>query len=100
MIEPVDLKDFLIVFFVSAGVILSGTAYALCYAWACIRKSAGFLRVAYLAYVMLLFCMAGLAWFAHFKDMWILLAFMMAIGYFWAPRLIMKICTNTHARHP
>ena len=29
MIQPVDLKDFLLTFFVSAGIILSGACYAL-----------------------------------------------------------------------
>ena len=99
MMEPVELKDFLTVFFVSAGVILFGAAYAILYAWAEIRQSAGIRQLSHLAYASLLPCIAALAWFAHFQGVWILLAAVMAIGYFWAPRFLMKLCRSTHSLH-
>lgn len=48
MIQPVDLQDFLLTFFVSAGIILSGACYALLFAWGRLRHNPRFLRWALL----------------------------------------------------
>lgn len=99
MIEPVELKDFLTVFFASAGVILFGAGYAFGYAWAELRNSPKLRRYAYLSYALLLFCVAALSSAAHFQGAWLLLSFIMAAGYFWAPRILMQLCIKTHMPH-
>ncbi len=101
MIQPVDLKDFLLTFFVSAGIILSGACYALCYAWGRLRRRPAFLRGALLAYAALAICVLTLMHTAHLDGGWSTLALLMLAGYFAAPRAIFRLCADTHAvGHP
>ncbi|GAB6047028.1 hypothetical protein JCM19379_08520 [Methyloparacoccus murrellii] len=101
MIQPVDLKDFLLTFFVSAGIILSGACYALFYAWGRLRGRAAFLRGAWLAYAVLVACTLTLVQTAHLNGSWSTLALLMLAGYFAAPRAIFRLCADTHAvGHP
>lgn len=96
MIQPVDLKDFLLTFFVSAGIILSGAGYALLYAWGRLRGRPAFLRWALLAYAVLAFCVLTLMRTAHLDGYWATLALAMLVGYFAAPRAIFRLCHHTH----
>jgi len=96
MIQPVDLQDFLLTFFVSAGVILSGACYALFYAWGRLRHAPRFLRWALLAYAVLAGCVLTLMRTAHLDDAWSTLALLMLVGYFVAPRAIFRLCHVTH----
>lgn len=96
MIQPVDLKDFLLTFFVSAGIILSGACYALFYAWARLRARPAFLRWALLAYAVLAGCTLTLMQTAHLDGYWRAITLMMLIGYFLAPRAIFLLCAATH----
>lgn len=96
MIEPVELKDFLLVFFTSAGIILFGAAYAICHTLSVLRRSLGFRRLGYVFYVSLLLCIVALSNAAHFKEFWLLLSLTAATGYFWAPRLLLKLTMATH----
>jgi uncharacterized membrane protein HdeD (DUF308 family) len=96
MIQPVDLKDFLLTFFVSAGIILSGACYALFYAWARLRDRPRFLRWALLAYAVLAVCAGVLMMTAHLDGSWRALTVMMLIGYFLAPSAIFRLCAATH----
>ena len=96
MIEPVELKDFLTVFFSSAGIILFGAGYAFCQAWAELRKAQAFRHYAHFFYFLLLLCVVALSLAAHFRGFWLLLALMMAAGYFWVPRFLLQLCIKTH----
>ncbi len=96
MIQPVDLKDFLLTFFVSAGIILSGACYALFYAWARLRHRPAFLNWALLAYAVLAACVLTLMQTAHLDGSWRAIALLMLIGYFLAPRIIFRLCAATH----
>jgi hypothetical protein len=96
MIQPVDLQDFLLTFFVSAGVILSGACYALFYAWARLRDRPNFMRWALLAYAVLAFCALTLMQTAHLDGLWRAITALMLIGYFAAPRAIFRLCSATH----
>jgi hypothetical protein len=96
MIQPVDLQDFLLTFFVSAGVILSGACYALFFAWGRLRHDPRFLRWALLAYVVLAACVLTLMRTAHLDGTWSTLTLLMLVGYFAAPRAIFRLCHVTH----
>jgi hypothetical protein len=96
MIQPVDLKDFLLTFFVSAGIILSGACYALFYAWAKLRDRPMFLRWALLSYAVLAACAWSLMNTAHLVGYWRAITLFMLIGYFVAPRAIFRLCSATH----
>jgi len=100
MIQPVDLKDFLLTFFVSAGVILSGACYALLYAWGRLRDLPAYLRGALLAYAVLAACVLTLMRTAHLDGAWSALTLIMLAGYFAAPRAIFRLCHVTHAVGP
>lgn len=97
MIQPVDLQDFLLTFFVSAGIILSGACYALCYAWGRLRDRPAFLRGALLAYAVLAACVLTLMRTAHLDGAWSTLTLIMLAGYYAAPRAIFRLCHDTHA---
>ncbi len=97
MIQPVDLKDFLLTFFVSAGVILSGACYALFYAWGRLRARPAFLRGALLAYLVLAVCTLTLMQTAHLEGYWRTITLLMLAGYYIAPRAIFRLCHVTHA---
>lgn len=96
MIQPVELQDFLLTFFVSAGIILSGACYALLYAWARLRQQRRFLYGAWLAYFVLTGCVFTLIRTAHLEGAWSSLALLMLVGYFAAPRAIFRLCHVTH----
>ena len=96
MIEPVELKDFLLVFFASAAIILFGAAYAICHTLSVLRKSEWFKRMSYVFYFLLLLCILALSEAAHFKDLWLLLSLTAAAGYFWTPRALLKLTMATH----
>lgn len=96
MIQPVDLQDFLLTFFVSAGVILSGACYALFFAWGRLRHDPRFLRWALLAYAVLAACVLTLMRTAHLDGAWSTLTLLMLVGYFVAPRAIFRLCHVTH----
>lgn len=96
MIQPVDLQDFLLTFFVSAGIILSGACYALFYAWGQLRHAPRFRNWALLAYAVLATCVLILMHTAHLDGAWSTLTLLMLVGYFAAPRAIFRLCHVTH----
>lgn len=65
MIEPFELHDFLLAFFASAGVILSGDCYALLFAWSRLGGGRVFLGWAYVSYAVLAVSIWILAETAH-----------------------------------
>jgi hypothetical protein len=97
MIQPVELQDFVLNFFATALIILSGACYALLYAFAKLASRPVFLRWAYAAYAVLAVAVWVLAETAHLEGYWRALAILMLAGYFAAPRAIFRLCAATHA---
>lgn len=99
MIEPVALKDFFVMFFASALVILSGAAYALLFAWSKVNPAIRIKLAAYSAYLVLTAAVVELTYAAHFSGYWLIISALMLIGYFFAPIGIWHLCVKTHAGH-
>lgn len=97
MIQPVELDDFLLTFFVSASIILSGACYALFYAYAKLAGRSLFLRWAYVSYAALAASVWVLVQTTHLEGYWLAIALLMLMGYFAAPRAIFQLCAATHA---
>jgi hypothetical protein len=97
MIQPVELKDFILNFFAAAAIILSGAGYALCYASAQLTRRRGFLAAAFVAYGVLALSVGLLIDTAHLDGFWRIVAVLMLLGYFAAPIAIHRLCTATHA---
>ena len=98
MIEPVALKDFLLVFWISAAIVIFGGSYAGCYAFGVARDSRGLQITGYLFYGALVLCTFVLDQTLHFEGHWRLLSLSLIVGYFWAPRLLLHLTAATH-RH-
>jgi hypothetical protein len=97
MIEPVALKEFLLVFWITAGIIVFGGGYAGCYALGRARASRSLHMVSYLLYGALFVCVVILDRTLHFEGHWRLLSLGLVMGYFWAPRLLLRLTAATHA---
>lgn len=99
MLEPVELKDFFIVFFSSAMVILAGALYALLFAWSRLQSKRWLMALAYGSYGILVASVLTLGFAAHLHGFWWWLVIAMLGGYLLAPHGIWKLCVNTHATH-
>ncbi len=100
MLEPVELKDFFIVFFAGAMVIVAGGLYALMFAWSRIQSKPALMRFAYAAYVVLFVAVLVLGSAAHLHGYWWVLVIAMLLGYLLAPHGIWRLCEGTHGhRH-
>jgi hypothetical protein len=97
MIEPVALQDFFITFFSSALIILAGASYALLYAWSKVNPTTRIKIAAYISYLVLTLSVAELTRAAQFQGYWLIISFVMVIGYFFAPIGIWHLCVKTHA---
>ena len=96
MIEPVALKDFFITFFSAALVILAGASYALLFAWSRLKQGLRYKIAAYIAYGVLVISVLELTRAAQFQGYWLMISFLMLIGYFFAPLGIWHLCVRTH----
>jgi len=99
MLEPVELKDFFIVFFSGAMVIMAGALYALLFAWSRLQAKPWLMVLAYCSYGLLFISVLTLASAAHLHGFWWWLVFTMLAGYLLAPHGIWKLCVGTHAAH-
>jgi uncharacterized membrane protein HdeD (DUF308 family) len=97
MLEPVELKDFFIVFFSGAMVIMSGALYALLFAWSRLQSKHWMMSLAYLSYAVLFTSVMVLGNAAHLHGFWWSLVITMLLGYLLAPHGIWKLCVATHA---
>lgn len=97
MIEPVALSDFFISFFSGALIILTAAVYAALFAWEKLRGGILLRCGSWLAYGLLLACVAVFAKALHLNGPWRILVVLMVAGYWWMPRLIWRLCTATHA---
>ena len=96
MIQPVALQDFFITFFSSALIILSGARYALLFAWSKVSSNFRIRFAAYVSYIVLMLSVVELTRAAQFQGYWLIISFVMVIGYFFAPMGIWHLCVNTH----
>lgn len=96
MLEPVELKDFFIVFFSGAMVIMAGALYALLFAWSRLQSKPWMMTLAYLSYIVLFISVMALGSAAHLTGFWWWLVITMLIGYLLAPHGIWKLCEATH----
>lgn len=95
MLEPVELKDFFIVFFSGAMVIMAGALYALLFAWARLQSKPWMMTLAYLVYAVLFIAVMTLGSAAHLTGFWWWLVVAMLLGYLLAPHGIWKLCVAT-----
>ena len=97
MIQPVALADFFLSFFSGAMIILVAALYAGLYAWAQMSRRDSLHKWASLTYGLLLAFVALFSQVNHLNGHWLTLVVLMAIGYWWMPRLIWRLCAATHA---
>jgi len=96
MLQPVELKDFFLMFFSGATVIVAGGLYALLFAWSRVRGRPALMPWAYAAYAVLFGAVWMLAEAAHLDGGWRWLVVAMLAGYLLAPHAIWRLCTGTH----
>ncbi len=96
MIEPVALSNFFLSFFAAALIILTATVYVSLYAWAEIKNKQSLRYWAWFVYFLLLGCVTVFVQVMNLNGYWQIIAVMMAIGYWWMPRLILRLCIATH----
>ena len=96
MIEPVALKDFFITFFSSALIILAGASYALLFAWSKVNSNLRITISAYFSYAILVFSVYKLSLAANLTGHWLIISYVMLVGYFFAPIGIWHLCKKTH----
>jgi hypothetical protein len=96
MIEPVALKDFFITFFSSALIILAGASYALLFAWSKVNSNPRITISAYISYAILVFSVYKLSIAANLTGHWLIISYVMLVGYFFAPIGIWYLCKKTH----
>ena len=97
MIDPVALQDFFITFFSAALIILVGASYALLFAWSKVNPNLRIKIAALVSYAVLTLSVAELTRAAQFQGYWLIISFVMVIGYFFAPIGIWHLCVKTHA---
>ncbi|HEX9591751.1 MAG TPA: hypothetical protein VGB12_00120, partial [bacterium] len=89
--EPVALDQLFTAFAAGAGVILSGAAYALLFAWSRLRRRPRLMVPAYGAYGCLAAAVLTLAQVLHMSGFWTAVVVAMLAGYLVAPRLIWRL---------
>lgn len=97
MIEPVALADFFLSFFSGAMIVVLAALYAGLFAWAKISRKKALHYAAWLVYGLLLVCVVIFAKVYHLHGYWQFLTVLMAVGYWWMPRLIWRLCVKTHS---
>jgi hypothetical protein len=99
LIKPIQSSEFFIAIASSAGLITCATLYAILFAFARLHQSHKLLLLAYLAYLGLLLSVVYLSMAANFEGFWIILSFLLILGYFYAPKAMYKLCTATHSEN-
>ncbi len=97
MIEPVALSDFFLSFFSASMIILTAALYAGIYSWAEITRKRTLHYWAIAVYGLLLALVGLFSHINHLHGHWLALTVAMAIGYWWMPRLIWRLCVATHS---
>jgi hypothetical protein len=96
MIDPVATQHIMAAAIAGASIILFGAIYALLYALSRLRRRPGLMLWAYAAYAVLIGAVSVLSSTLNMNGFWQVVAAVMVIGYFVAPRLIWHLCAGTH----
>jgi len=96
MIDPVATQHIMAAAIAGALIILFGAIYALLFALSRLRRRPMLMLWAYAAYAVLLGAVSVLSSTLNMNGFWQLVAAVMVIGYFVAPRLIWHLCAGTH----
>lgn len=96
MIDPVATQHIMVAAIAGALIILFGAIYALLFALSRLRGRPGLMILAYAAYLVLLGAVGVLVSTLNMSGFWQLVAAVMVVGYFVAPRLIWHLCAGTH----
>jgi len=96
MIDPVATQHIMAAAIAGALIILFGAIYALLFALSRLRRRPMLMLWAYAAYAVLLGAVSVLSSTLNMSGFWQLVAAVMVIGYFVAPRLIWHLCAGTH----
>lgn len=80
-------------------IIIVATLYAGIYTWAEISHRPTLHYWAIAVYGLLLALVGVFARVNHLDGHWLALVATMAVGYWWMPRLIWRLCVATHSDH-
>ncbi len=75
---------------------MAGASYALLFAWSKVNQNPQIKFFAYAAYVVLVIAVGLISQYANFTGHWLILSWVMVIGYFFAPIAIWHLCVHTH----
>lgn len=96
MIDPVATQHIMAAAIAGAMIIMFGAAYALMFALSRLRDRPLLMFWAYAAYALLVAAVVVLSITLNMNGFWQIVAAVMAVGYFLAPRLIWHLCAGTH----
>ena len=96
MIDPVATQHILAAAAAGALIIMFGALYALLFAQSRLRDKPRLMSGAYVAYALLVICVVVLVRTLNLTGFWQVVAAVMVVGYFIAPRLIWNLCAGTH----
>jgi len=96
MIDPVATQHIMAAAIAGALIILFGAVYALLFALSRLQQRPGLMLWAYTAYAVLIGAVWVLSTTLNLTGFWQVIAAVMVIGYFVAPRLIWHLCAGTH----
>lgn len=96
MIEPVAIQHIMIAAIAGALIVLFGAMYALFFALGRLQQNPKFSLIAYAGYAGLVVAVGVLMHTLNMNGFWQLVAAVMVIGYFIAPRIIWHLCVGTH----
>ncbi len=96
MTEPVEAQQIMLAAMAGAMVVLFGAVYAFLFAWSKLHKRPVIMLAAYLSYLCLAAATVALAFALHLSGFWLIVVFVMLVGYLLAPHAIWHLCEGTH----
>ena len=96
IVDPSEIRNLLFAFFFAAMIMATGVLYAVLITLARRLNSARLRHASIAAYVVLAGFVVALAWAANLTGPWLVLVGLMLLGYFFMPRMILKLCEGTH----
>lgn len=95
--EPIELQDLFFSTMSGAAIVLMGASYALFFALGRLHQSKSMTIASHFSYALLAAAVYVLVDSLRLSGFWILVAVVMLVGYFLAPRAIWTLCVGTHA---
>jgi hypothetical protein len=95
--DPIELQDLFFSTMSGAAIVLMGASYALFFALGRLHESRSMSAASTLSYLFLAAAVFVLVDSLSLSGFWMLVAAVMLVGYFLAPRAIWKLCVGTHA---